>query len=68
MDDHITKSKLSEIYDDKMDEKISQHIYLHAELNILAKIVDQKYKTRLFIAVSLVEIRQFRNMTNADTH
>ncbi|CAI2184464.1 9014_t:CDS:2 [Funneliformis geosporum] len=44
LDDYITRARLREIYDDQLDEKISQHTNLHAELNILTKIVDQKYR------------------------
>ncbi|CAI2181676.1 1176_t:CDS:1 [Funneliformis geosporum] len=52
LDDYITRARLREIYDDQLDEKISQHTNLHAELNILTKIVDQKYRSRSFITVS----------------
>ena len=51
-DDLNNQARLKEIYNNQLDENISQHIYLHAEMNILTKIVDQKYKSRTFIAVS----------------
>lgn len=55
LDDRATSERLSEIYgnvDRLDDENIKQHVYLHAEMNILANIIDQKYKGIAFIAVS----------------
>src|SRR4051794_11757060 len=33
-------------------DNIKQHIYLHAEMNISANVIDQKNRNRVFIAVS----------------
>ncbi|GBB95440.1 hypothetical protein RclHR1_25350003 [Rhizophagus clarus] len=53
LDDFIIQKRLKEIYDvSQLDKKINQNIYLHIELNILTKIVNEKYKGRMFIAVS----------------
>ncbi|RIA80699.1 hypothetical protein C1645_838242 [Glomus cerebriforme] len=55
LDDDFISKRLTEIYGNvnKLDnESIEQHIYLHAEMNLLTNIIDQKYKGRAFIAVS----------------
>ncbi|PKC08968.1 hypothetical protein RhiirA5_475782 [Rhizophagus irregularis] len=51
----IKASRLEKIYDDVKNlelESIKQGIYLHAEMNILNEIMNQKKKARVYIAVS----------------
>ena len=55
LDDFYTLKRLTDTYgnvDRLDDESIEQDIYLHVEMNLLANIIDQKYKGRAFIAVS----------------
>ncbi len=56
LNDSYTLQRLIDTYgnaDDGLnDESIKQDIYLHAEMNLLTNIIDQKYKGRAFIAVS----------------
>ncbi len=53
---YIIEQKLKVIYGDhlttQLDSEIRQDICLHAEMNILTNIIDQKDKSRAFIAVS----------------
>ncbi|CAG8525222.1 394_t:CDS:1 [Diversispora eburnea] len=55
LNDRIISERLIRTYDsiERLDlENINKHIYLHAELNIVSNIINQKIKTRSFIAVS----------------
>ncbi|CAG8459950.1 11242_t:CDS:1 [Funneliformis mosseae] len=55
LDDFFTSKRLTDAYgnvDRLDDESIKQDIYLHAEMNLLTNIIDQKYKGRAIIAVS----------------
>ncbi|RIA79262.1 hypothetical protein C1645_846943 [Glomus cerebriforme] len=54
LDDDFTSKRLTKIYGNvnRLDKSIEQHIYLHAEMNLLTNIINQRYKDRAFIAVS----------------
>jgi hypothetical protein len=55
--DHIVR-RLKRVYSDEKgqlkldDSNIKTHVYLHAEMNILANMIDQEDKSKAFIAVS----------------
>ncbi|CAG8673129.1 14537_t:CDS:2 [Funneliformis mosseae] len=55
--DHVIFDKLKEIYGTDNnnphldEEKIKQHLYLHAEMNILKDIINQRDKRPVFIAL-----------------
>ncbi|RIA79916.1 hypothetical protein C1645_745603 [Glomus cerebriforme] len=53
LNDHDTSARLSDIYGNRLDDESNeQHLCLHAEMNILANIINEKYKGSTFIAVS----------------
>jgi hypothetical protein len=55
LNDQIIEQRLKDAYggvDEQLDREINQKICLHAELNILTEVINQKNKHRVFIATS----------------